>query len=161
MLKYPIFIGGRECGCLSAQKDGLMTVFSADCEDCGALVRLYLYGGGKSAYLGTLCPEGDRLRLVKKFSREGLKTLPSPIEYAADSEQKMPESDTLWYEGKNGILYCTNEKLVAVPASGKRLPREHIKRICGRDYMIFSAHDRDHIKGGSYYADDRHNNKKA
>ena len=52
MEKYPVYIDGTQCGSLRVYHDGLMTVFDAECRCGERLVRLSIYGGGKSAAIG-------------------------------------------------------------------------------------------------------------
>ena len=62
MHSLPVYIDGEKCGSISKRADGLMTVLSARCSARpGRIVRLYVFGGGKSALLGTMQPDGDCL----------------------------------------------------------------------------------------------------
>ena len=52
MHSLPVYIDGEKCGSISKRTDGLMTVLSARCSARpGRIVRLYVFGGGKSALL--------------------------------------------------------------------------------------------------------------
>ena len=58
-MDYPILIGGERAGTLRESQSGLYTLFEAGLpEDPGGLVRLYVHGDGRSAYLGLLTPDG-------------------------------------------------------------------------------------------------------
>ena len=70
MRSLPVYIDGKSCGELNINQDGLMSVFTAQCgAKPGKPVRLYLYGGGKSALLGTMQPNGTGLTITRRFSR--------------------------------------------------------------------------------------------
>ena len=139
MRSLPVYIDGKSCGSLGIRQDGLMTVFAAQCGvKPGKPVRLYLYGGGKSALLGTMRPNGSGLGIVRRFSRTELKTLPENIEYAADRPiRESGARDTLWRRGKMGCL--TADGLIAIPADEALLGRvsDKLRRIDGRTYLIF------------------------
>lgn len=135
----PVYIDGKQCGSIKKYTDGLMTVFSARCSaDPGRIVRLYVCGDGKSALLGTMRPDGDRLAITRRFSRAELKRLPENIEYAADRPLDAQNSaDTLWRRGKMGCLI--SDELIAIPAQPARLGRvsDKLRSIEGRMYLIF------------------------
>ena len=77
MHSLPVYIDGEKCGSISKRTDGLMTVLSARCSARpGRIVRLYVFGGGKSALLGTMQPDGDCLVITRRFSRAELRKLP-------------------------------------------------------------------------------------
>ncbi len=139
MQSLPVYIEGVKRGNLSIRQDGLMTVFTAQCgAKQGGIVRLYLYGGGKSALLGTMRPNASGMGIVRRFSRTELKNLPDNIEYAADRPLKESSgSDTLWRRGKMGSLIA--DGLIAIPADETRLGRVSDKLRCieGRAYLIF------------------------
>ncbi len=139
MQSLPVYIDGKNCGTLDIRQDGLMTAFTAQCSiNQGRIVRLYLYGGGKCALLGTMRPNASGLGIVRRFSRTELKKLPANIEYAAD--RPMSESggsDTLWRRGKMGCLI--SDGLIAIPADETCLGAvsDKLRRIEGRAYLIF------------------------
>lgn len=139
MQSLPVYIDGKNCGKLDIHQDGLMTVFAVQCGiKTNKIVRLYLYGDGKSSLLGTMQPAGEGLGIVRRFSRVEMKKLPQNIEYAAD--RPIPESggsDTLWRRGKMGCLI--SDGLIAIPADETRLGRvsDKLRRIEGRAYLIF------------------------
>ena len=148
MEKYPVYIDGTQCGSLRVYHDGLMTVFDAECRCGERLVRLSIYGGGKSAAIGVMQPEKGRLRLVKRFSRAQMRTLPPTIEYAADKplkpakEHEQSENDgLLWFSTPQGFLTCFDgrQSLIAIPsvmcASTRTKPI--LRTINGREYAVF------------------------
>lgn len=84
--EYPVIIDGENLGTLSVWKDGLMTVFEADCEDVERLVRLSVFGpDGSEGRLGVMIPENGRLHLRKCFSRSALEAMPGEIACAAET----------------------------------------------------------------------------
>lgn len=145
---YPVYIDGTQCGSLRVYQDGLMTVFDAECRCGERLVRLSIFGGGKSAALGVMQPEKGRLHLVKKFSRTQMQALPQTIEYASDKlltpvkQPDPPEEDgLLWFSTPQGFLTCFDgrQSLVAIPedmcASSRTKPI--LRTINGREYAVF------------------------
>lgn len=148
MENFPVYIDGTRCGSLRVYQDGLMTVFDVECRCGERLVRLNIYGGGKSAALGVMQPEKGRLSLVKRFSRAQMRTLPQTIEYAADKsiepikQPDPPEDDgLLWFSTPQGFLTCFDgrQSLVAIPAdmcSSSRI-RAVLRTINGREYAVF------------------------
>lgn len=139
MDKYPLYLGGNEKGSLTVTREGLMTCFFAQCERQNGIVRLYIFGDGKKAYLGTMQPDDKGLYLRKRLSRAELSSFPQKIAYAADAPTATEENDTLWYEYKNGVLKSGDGMLTAFPYSGKNLPQKRLRVINGRQYMIFSG----------------------
>lgn len=139
MHSLPVYIDGEKCGSISKRADGLMTVLSARCSARpGRIVRLYVFGGGKSALLGTMQPDGDCLVITRRFSRAELRKLPENIEYAADrAVGEQSTSDTLWRRGKMGCL--VSDELIAIPAQPDRLGlvSNKLRSIEGRMYLIF------------------------
>ena len=139
MHSLPVYIDGEKCGSISKRTDGLMTVLSARCSARpGRIVRLYVFGGGKSALLGTMQPDDDCLVITRRFSRAELRKLPENIEYAADRPVgEQSTSDTLWRRGKMGCL--VSDELIAIPAQPARLGlvSDKLRSIEGRMYLIF------------------------
>ena len=84
-MDYPILIGGERAGTLRESQSGLYTLFEAGLpEDPGGLVRLYVHGGGKSAYLGLLTPDGGGLALRRRLSALERRALPAEIAFASN-----------------------------------------------------------------------------
>ncbi len=145
---YPVYIDGTQCGRLRVYQDGLMTVFDAECRCGERLVRLSIFGGGKSAALGVMQPEKGRLHLVKKFSRTQMQALPQTIEYASDKllepvkHPDPPEEDgLLWFSTPQGFLTCFDgrQSLVAIPADmcASSRTKPILRTINGREYAVF------------------------
>ena len=97
MEEYPLYINGKTAGTLSVYTEGLLTVFRAQCRLEHGIIKLYVFGEGKSAYLGTMQPGKNGQYLVRKFSRSEKSRLPSKISYAADARLSDKEDDAdLW-----------------------------------------------------------------
>lgn len=86
---YPIIINEKEIGTLNVNKEGLMTVFEAQCDDPGELLRISVYGECEG-YLGVMMPKGEgRLHLCKRLSKASLTAFPNTIQYAGPAGQKI------------------------------------------------------------------------
>ena len=132
-MEYPIYIDGTKKGTLCVTQEKLHLAFYAECEYVPQLVRLSVFGGGKSGYLGVMEPKGDKLTLFRRKSRRELEAFPRPIEYAADRELT-EETENIWYSSPEGVL--SNGECVAIPANLRR--KISISRIiCGREYIVF------------------------
>lgn len=148
METYPVFIDATQCGSLNVSTDGLMTKLEATCRHSEQLVRLYIFGGGKSAYLGVMQPQNGKLCITKRLSRAQMRELPDKIEYASNkpvvkeqASTQLKDDDELWFQTPQGFLTCFDGKqsLVAIPAN---MPAtSHTKRIAryinGRQYAVF------------------------
>lgn len=73
--QVPIYDGATQRGKLFAQQEGLRTFFQVDCPKWGDGVhKIWLQGEqGTTLLLGTLVPEGDRLRLERSISNAMLR----------------------------------------------------------------------------------------
>ena len=91
---YPVLLDGVVKGNLTVTRDGLITVFSARCEDPGHLVRLSVYGGGREGYLGVMSPEKGMLCLNRKMSRSAMADFPPVMEYAAEAGRALPSQES-------------------------------------------------------------------
>ena len=139
-MEYPIYIEETEKGKLTVTQEGLRTRFTVKCEKVQKIIRLSVFGGGKSAYLGVLCPEGDYLTLSKSFSPNEMRSFPEKIEYAADRQQCIEENDRIWRRTPDGCLITSEggTEYIAIPAAGKRLEKTGLVRhIDGGDYLVF------------------------
>ncbi len=150
-MEYPVYINGRKAGVLSVRRDGLMTTFEADCEYAEGLLRLWVYGDGESLPLGVLRPEGGRLRLKKRFTKNELRRLSGNISRAGDEAsrpepEEVPQTATkaeeqlLWVQTPKGTLtaYDGERTLLAMPTLG-RVRGGRILVIGGRRYMVFES----------------------
>lgn len=87
MEHYPIRIGGKETGTLEVSREGMYTVFRAKCECAGELIRLSVFGEGKSGYLGVMVPDGNGTAgLTRRLSPSAMEAFPAQIEYAGLTE---------------------------------------------------------------------------
>ncbi len=146
-MKYPVYIQGKECGELSISKEGLYTYITADCEMREGIIRLSIFGEGKSVKFGTLCPKNERLHLKKRYSDNEMRCLPKGIDYAADvavtgtEPEAMDEADgLLWFQTVDGSLtaFDGERSLIAIPTDGKRVVGRYMK-LEGKSYMVFAA----------------------
>ncbi len=91
MTTIPILIDGVRRGALEIRGEGAYTRFEAKCAPRPGLQRLYVFGGGRSACLGVLAPEGGALTLRRRLSRAAMRGFPERIEYAALSAAAGPQ----------------------------------------------------------------------
>ncbi len=154
----PIRIDGREAGRLSVARDGLYTVFEAALPGRGELVRLWVHGAGRSAYLGVMQPGSGGLRLRRRLSRAELCGFPEPIEYASDLEGEEtekpagtppvpetepdpePEEGLLWVRRPDGSLVAIDgaARLLALPAKLRTPNPRAVERVIeGKKYLVF------------------------
>ena len=140
MEEYPIYIDGEKSGKLLVYKDGLMTVFRAQCGKTDRIIKLYVFGGGASKLLGTMLPDSNGQTLLRKVSRNEMKHFPQRIEYAAERKVKS-DADTLWLSAPNGCLILSDDEtsLIAIPADSTAigLKLSNIRIINGREYILF------------------------
>jgi len=93
--KYPILSEGALVGELTVSREGLMTVFDANCRMTDDIVRLSVYGDGAEGYLGVMAPSEGRLRLRKVLSPNAMKAMPGVIEEVAFSGRSaVPVTET-------------------------------------------------------------------
>lgn len=91
--KYPVIIDGTACGVLCVSREGLMTVFEAECPEQDRLIRLSVFGAdGTEGKLGVMMPENGVLHLRKSFSRTALELFPGEIVAAGETGAQLPES---------------------------------------------------------------------
>ncbi|HIR55019.1 MAG TPA: hypothetical protein IAD36_05400 [Candidatus Scatomorpha intestinigallinarum] len=165
--KYPLLIDGRESGELRVTRRGALTLFEAEAEDGGGILRLSVYGGGREGYLGVMSPSGEgRVALRRQLSRAALRDFPEQIEYAAPAgaapavtepepgpepesapepepgQDEGPEGGLIWYSSPGGTLSAHDGRrlLVALPADDARVPAwagDVVRSINGRKYVVF------------------------
>lgn len=87
-----VCINRQQTGTLTISQSGLYTVLEAAAPNADGLVRLWVHGNGKSAYLGVMEPKDGGLYLRRRLSRRELAAFPDPIEFASDQEQTEKES---------------------------------------------------------------------
>ena len=165
--KYPLLIDGRESGELRVTRRGALTLFEAEAEDGGGILRLSVYGGGREGYLWVMSPSGEgRVALRRQLSRAALRDFPEHIEYAAPAgaapavtepepgpepesapepepgQDEGPEGGLIWYSSPDGTLSAHDGRrlLVALPADDARVPAwagDVVRSINGRKYVVF------------------------
>ena len=110
-MHIPIYIDGRQEGTLAVERQGPVTVMTADMSDVGRVVRLTVYGGGKAGYLGVPAPADGRLKLTRRLSPNQMRAFPQEPEYAAErpreakkttSPAMLPAPETPEGEGQEG-----------------------------------------------------------
>lgn len=142
-MDYPVYIDGVRRGTLTVTQEGIRKRFTARCEMLDGIIRLSVYGQGKSACIGVLCPKNGRLELSKCFTRNEMCAFPEKIEYASNAEMRKEspaQTPSEWIMSTRGCLVLSDgkQKLVAIPADGKRLEKTGLVRnIDGRDYLVF------------------------
>ena len=166
-MEYPIIIGGEERGTLRVSQEGLYTVFEAELPGVyEGMHRIWLHGGGRSAYLGLLQPWSGGMYLRKKYSKSAMHSIPQIVERVSDEEREFaekpaptaeieptPAQSCPWPaplpEDEQGLLWLRREdgsmlshdgisSLVALPASLRRGTKGAVLRqIEGREYIVF------------------------
>ena len=156
-MEVPVLIDGREAGRLRIARDGLYTVLEAELPGrAGEIVRLWVHGGGKSAYLGVMQPWSRGLWLRRRLSRAELREFPDPIEYAADRAGEAaeahaekppapaaapePEQGLLWTRRPDGTLTAFDgvSRLLALPAKLRTPNPRAVERVIeGQKYLVF------------------------
>lgn len=102
-MDYPLMLKGEAFGLLSVEKQGLYTVMEARTPEAEGLVRLWVQGEGKEAYLGVMQPCEGGLCLKRRLSRMEMAAFPGKIERASDCQLK-------------DVVYITKE---AEPSAGE------------------------------------------
>ena len=144
-MQYPIIHDGRRIGVLETRREGAYTRFEARCAFLPGIRRLFLCGGGRSAALGVMQPEGGALVLRRRFSRAAMRAFPAPIEYAGFEEktQAAAPPEALRAEKKTADaepFYLTEEgvRYLALPCALRRhVPGTRVRDIGERSYMLF------------------------
>lgn len=166
-MEYPIIIGGEERGNLRVSQEGLYTVFEAELPGVyEGMHRIWLHGGGRSAYLGLLQPWSGGMYLRKKYSKSAMHSIPQIVERVSDKEREMAENPPrpeekapepgpscpwpaplpedggglLWYRRSDGSLVSHDglSGLVALPANmRKAVAGAALRVIDGREYIVF------------------------
>jgi hypothetical protein len=161
MGEYPIYMDGAAAGTLEVHGEGLMTVFTAELPGREGIVRLSVFGGGREGYLGVMAPAAGALRLTRRLSAADMRGFPEKIEYAAPRGRARapacpppetppaapsapsavpPETEgLLWFSTPEGVLtaFDGTRTLTAIPADAARPPRGLLRRINGREYLVF------------------------
>ena len=85
-MDYPLLLGGEKAGTLRIEQQGLYTCMEVSAGAREGLLRIWVQGGGREAYLGVLQPEGEGLSLRRRLSRRELAAFPQVIEQASDRQ---------------------------------------------------------------------------
>lgn len=158
-LSIPILYENKPVGVLTAEPDGLYTVYTASCSVPGVTrLRLSLYSEDREAYLGLMLPDGSGgLSLRKRLTRLERARLPEPALFAAEEHAVFPdaaseapaetipapgESDVLWHAGTDGTLYAVDgaQAWIAIPEEHANVPpeaRRLLREIDGGRYLVF------------------------
>jgi len=71
--KYSVYLDGSHVGHLTVSQVGLMTEFNCECIlATSEVLRLAILCGDKYRVFGVMLPDGDRLRCIKRFSKNEL-----------------------------------------------------------------------------------------
>ena len=161
----PILYENKPVGTLTAERDGLYTVYTAACAVPGVTrLRLSIYGEDREAYLGLLLPDGaGGLALRRRLTRLEREKLPEPARFAAEEHSAFPElstasqpeqpeppetipapgaGDVLWHAGPDGTLYAVDgaQAWIAIPEARADIPpeaRRLLREIDGARYLVF------------------------
>lgn len=90
-MDYPLLLSGEKAGTLRIEQQGLYTCMEVTAEAREGLLRIWVQGGGREAYLGIMQPEGEGLSLRRRLSRRELAAFPQVIEQASD--QQLPPQE--------------------------------------------------------------------
>ena len=144
-MQYPIIHDGRRIGVLETRREGAYTRFDARCAFLPGIRRLFLYGGGRSAALGVMQPEGGALVLRRRFSRAAMRAFPAPVEFAAfeGKTETAPPPERARAEKKTTDaepFYLTEEdvRYLALPCAPRRAaPGARVRNLDGRRWLLF------------------------
>ena len=156
-LSIPILYENKPVGTLTAEADGLYTVYTAACAIPGVdRLRLSVYGEDREAYLGLMLPDGaGGLHLRKRLTRLERERLPEPTLFAAEEHAAFPEpgdapepadtpapEDIYWHAGPDGTLYAVDgaRGWIAIPEARADVPpeaRRLLREIDGAKYLVF------------------------
>ena len=85
-MDYPLLLGGEKAGTLRVEQQGLYTCMEVSAGAREGLLRIWVQGGGREAYLGLLQPGEGGLYLRRRLSRRELAEFPQVIEQASDQQ---------------------------------------------------------------------------
>lgn len=155
--EYKITDGARCVGRLTLRRDGLYTLIEAKAKPRGELTRLYICGGGESACLGLMMPEGGIVKLRRRLSRLELQSLPEKIELVSTcppealpkkrppaSKRKQETQPSApaenWRPLPDGslVLSTAEGEFIALPAKLRRVPPGiRLYVINEQEYLVF------------------------
>ena len=92
-MDYPLLLGGKQAGQLHVEQQGLYTCMEVSAETREGLLRIWVQGGGREAYLGVLQPGESGMYLCRRLSRREMADFPTVIEQASDQRLPLKEPD--------------------------------------------------------------------
>ena len=114
-MDYPLLLGGERAGTLRIEQQGLYTCMEVSAEAREGLLRIWVQGGGREAYLGVLQPGEEGLYLRRRLSRRELADFPQVIEQASDRQLPPQEEVNITQE---------SSELIPLPAPAPALEPE-------------------------------------
>lgn len=166
-LDYPLYIEGKKLGTLQVEQSGDRFILTAECRnnDFG-LYKAYVNGGGSRRLLGTMVPEGNRLRLRRVLSGEEAQALGPVLSGEAVLSYRFPAGeaqpagwqpeplpsrlfqDAILAEAARELTGAlvreeTESRLLALPFDGGAFPLTplfcfaRIRYLAGRPYAVF------------------------
>ncbi len=114
-MDYPLLLGGEKAGTLRIERQGLYTCMEVTAEAREGLLRIWVQGGGREAYLGVLQPGEEGLYLRRRLSRRELADFPQVIEQASDRQLPPQEEVNITQE---------SSELIPLPAPAPALEPE-------------------------------------
>lgn len=161
-MNYPIFRNASPCGTLRVSREGLYTVFSAECDCAPGILRLWL----GTFMLGVMQPKGDKLVLTRRLTKSEFAAVPpfeqavlaeaAPIRssYASVPAPAQPASspvygdvepvsspisvsaESTWQLRSDGTLI--SDTYIAIPSALRRHPAGvRTQFINGQEYILF------------------------
>ena len=103
-MDYPLLLSGEKAGMLRVEQQGLYTCMEVSAGAREGLLRVWVQGGGREAYLGILQPGEEGLYLRRRLSRRELADFPQVIEQASDRQLPTQEE-----------VYITKELAESIP----------------------------------------------
>ena len=100
----PLLLGGEKAGTLRVEQQGLYTCMEVSAGAREGLLRVWVQGGGREAYLGILQPGEGGMYLRRRLSRRELADFPQVIEQASDRQLPAQEE-----------VYITKELAESIP----------------------------------------------
>ena len=114
-MDYPLLLGGEKAGTLRIEQQGLYTCMEVTAAAREGLLRIWVQGGGREAYLGVLQPGEEGLYLRRRLSRRELADFPQVIEQASDRQLPPQEEVNITQE---------SSELIPLPAPAPALEPE-------------------------------------
>ena len=136
-MTFPIIYNSSPCGTLNICREGLYTVFTAECDAHPGILRLWL----GNYPLGVMQPSGGKLRLCRRLTKAQQSAIPA-FDRAVLSQERPtalpspPSASSKWTPRGDGTLI--SESFIAIPAELRRVPPGvRLETIEGRQYLLF------------------------